>query len=80
MNASKIYNSTTHNRSIQSGGGCYTNTSQYYYPKDPYDYELLIPHLNSKSTTAIYLKIGLAYDSYDNIAKVNYRLPNIINN
>lgn len=80
MNASKIYNSTTHNRSIQSGGGCYSNIAQYYYPKDPYDYELLIPHLNSKSTTAIYLKIGLAYDSYDNIAKVNYRLPNIINN
>ena len=80
MNASKIYNSTTHNRSIQSGGGCYSNIAQYYYPKDFYDYELLIPHLNSKSTTAIYLKIGLAYDSYHNIAKVNYRLPNIINN
>ena len=78
MNASIRYSSIYHNNSIKAGGGCYSNIPEYYLNKEQNDYELYIPYLNSRSTTAIYLKIGLPINSSKNIGSVRYRLPKVI--
>ena len=78
MNASIRYSSIYHNNSIKAGGGCYSNIPEYYLNKEQNDYELYIPYLNSRSTTGIYLKIGLPINSLKNIGRVHYRLPKVI--
>jgi hypothetical protein len=78
MNASIRYSSIYHNNSIKAGGGCYSNIPEYYLNKEQNDYELYIPYLNSRSTTGIYLKIGLPINSSKNIGRVRYRLPKVI--
>lgn len=78
MNASIRYSSIYHNNSIKAGGGCYSNIPEYYLNKELNDYELYIPYLNSRSTTGIYLKIGLPINSSKNIGRVHYRLPKVI--
>ena len=45
--------------SVKNGGGCYNPYEDYYKDKDSNEYELYIPLLNTRSSIAIYLKIGL---------------------
>ena len=78
MNAAKEYDTQSFIASVKNGGGCYNPYEDYYKDKDTNEYELYIPLLNSRSSTAIYLKIGLPIDSLNNIARVNYKLPEYI--
>lgn len=78
MNACKNYDTQSFNESVRDGGGCYNPFEPQFWNKDGMNYELFIPLLNTRSSTAIYLKIGLPVDSFNNIARVNYKLPEFI--
>ena len=78
MNAAQDYDTQSFIASVKNGGGCYNPYKDYYKDKETNEYELYIPLLNTRSSTAIYLKIGLPVNSLNNIARVNYKLPEYI--
>lgn len=75
LNASEKYDPMSFKTSIKNGSGCYNNLDQYYTNIESNQYELYIPLLNTRSTTAIYIKIGLPIDSSNNIGKVTFSMP-----
>ena len=78
LNASILFDGISFINAVQDGQGCYNNLDHYYTNKEILDYELYIPLLNTRSTTAIYIKIGLPIDTSNNIGKIEYRLPSTI--
>ena len=78
LNASVLFDSISFINAVKDGQGCYNNLDPYYTNKEFLDYELYIPLLNTRSTTAIYIKIGLPIDSSNNIGRIEYRLPSTI--
>lgn len=76
LNCSKLYELDS--QKYTAGLGCYNHTTPIYSNK-PYNYEIFIPNLISRSSSAIYFKIGLNINSTKNLCKINYKLPPIIN-
>lgn len=76
LNCSKLYDLDS--QKYTAGLGCYNYTNPKYIIK-PLTYEIFIPNLISRSSTAIYFKIGLNINSTNNLCKINYKLPPIIN-
>lgn len=75
LNCSKLYDLDS--QKYTAGLGCYNYTNPKYTIK-PLTYEIFIPHLISRSSSAIYFKIGLNVNSTYNLCKINYKLPPII--
>ena len=73
LNASKLFESGANQ--YRAGRGCYNNQDPVYPNSDNLDYEILIPNLTTRSSTAVYFKIGLPFNSSNNISQVNVTLP-----
>ena len=73
LNCSKLFDPNSNK--FFTGSGCYNHLDAEFPDSENYDYEIFIPQIISRSSSAIYFKIGLPINSENNISRVIYNLP-----